>query len=97
MQTVKECWSQPVKGSPFFIWEENLRRVKGVLKRWVKTLSNPDTGRKAIKASLASHQTHMENAIVTKELLDQEAHLQQCFHKAYLAEEEYWRLKSRNL
>jgi len=32
MQTVKDCWSQPIKGSPLFIWEEKLRRVKGVLK-----------------------------------------------------------------
>ena len=39
----------------------------------------------------------MEHAIVTEELLDQEAHLQHRFHKACLAEEEYWRLKSRNL
>jgi len=39
----------------------------------------------------------MENAIVTEELLDQEAHLQQCLHKACLVEEENWRLKSRNL
>jgi ribonuclease HI len=39
----------------------------------------------------------MENASLTKELIDQEAQLQQCYHKACLAEEEYWRLKSRNL
>lgn len=97
MQIVKECWSQPVKGSPFYIWEEKLRRVKGALKRWAKTLSKPDIERKTIKVSLATHQTHMENAIVTEELLDQEAHLQQCYHKACLAEEEYRRLKSQNL
>eukprot|EP00253_Pinus_taeda_P019942 PITA_19942 len=97
MQTLKECWNQPVKGSPFYIWEEKLRRVKGVLKRWAKTLSNPDTERKYIKASLVAHQICMVNAILTKELLDQEAQLQQCYHKACLAEEEYWRLKSHNL
>ena len=89
MQIVKESWSQPVNGSPFYIWEEKLRRVKGDLKRWAKTLSNPATERKAIKVSLASHQSHMEHAIVTEEILDQEAHLQQCYHKACLAEEEY--------
>ena len=94
MQLVKDCWRQPVKGSPFFVWEENLRRVKGALKRWAKTLSNPASKMKNIKASLASHQLQMENAIVTEELLDQEAQLQQSLHKAFLAEEEYWRLKS---
>eukprot|EP00253_Pinus_taeda_P008616 PITA_08616 len=61
MQIVKECWNHLVKGSPFYIWEENLRRVKGALKIWAKTLSNPR------------------------------------YHKASLAEEEYWTSKSRNL
>ena len=89
MQLVKDCWRQPVKGSPFFFWEEKLRRVKGALKRWAKTLPNPATEIKIIKASLASHQLQVENAIVTEELLDQEAHMQQCLHKACLAEEEY--------
>lgn len=75
MQTIKGCWCQSIKGSPFFIWEEKLRRVKGVLKHWAKSLSNPVTERKVIKASLASHQTHMESATVTKELLEQETQL----------------------
>lgn len=82
MQTVKECWNQLVKGSPFYIWEEKLRRVKGALKIWAKTLSNPDIERESIKSALISHQTCMENTILTKELLDQEAQLQQCYHKA---------------
>eukprot|EP00253_Pinus_taeda_P002140 PITA_02140 len=77
--------------------EEKLRRVKGALKRGAKTLSNLTTERKAIKDSLASHQTHMESTIVTEEMIDQETQLQQRYHKACLAEEEYWRLKSRNL
>lgn len=93
MQTIKECWSQPVKGSPSFIWEEKLRRVKGVLKRSAKTLSNLATERKVIKSSLASHQSCMESAIITKEMMDQEINLQQRYHKACLAKEEYWRLK----
>ena len=48
MQTIKDCWSQPVNGSPFYIWEEKLRRTKRVLKRWAKTLPNPATERKVI-------------------------------------------------
>ena len=39
----------------------------------------------------------LEDAEITKEALDKEAHLQQKFHKACLAEEEYWRQKSRSL
>lgn len=39
----------------------------------------------------------MERAIITEEMMDQETYLQQSYHKARLAKEEYWRLKSRNL
>jgi exonuclease III len=67
MQTVKDCWNKPVNGSPFYRWEEKLRRVKGVLKSWAKTLPNPATERKSIKAALVSHQACMENASITKE------------------------------
>lgn len=97
MKIVKDCWNQSVKGSPFYIWEEKIRRVKGALKRWAKTLSNSATDRKSMKATFASHQKSMENDTITKEGLEQESHLQQCYHKACLAEEEYWRLKSHNL
>lgn len=97
MQLVKECWSQSIKGSPFYIWEEKLRRVKRALKHWAKNLPKPDIERKNIKAALVNHQFHMEDTSVTKDLLDQEAHLQQHYNKACLVEEEYWILKSRNL
>ena len=32
MDKVKESWRMHVKGSPFFIWEEKLKRVKDALK-----------------------------------------------------------------
>eukprot|EP00253_Pinus_taeda_P009185 PITA_09185 len=41
--------------------------------------------------------TSMEKDTITKEVLDQESQLQQRYHKACLAEEEHWRLKSCNL
>lgn len=97
MQTVKGCWNQPVKGSPFYIREEKLRRVKGALKIWAKTLSNLATIRKTTKAALVAHQNDMENEMPTKDSLEQESLLQQQYHKACLAEEEYWGMKSRNL
>lgn len=49
MQKVRDCWKDPVKGSPFFVWEEKLRRVKAMLKDWVKTLPNPIVERKKSK------------------------------------------------
>jgi len=41
LQKIRDCWKELVKGSPFFAWEEKLRRVKLMLKGWVKTLPNP--------------------------------------------------------
>jgi hypothetical protein len=88
---------QPVKGSPFFVWEEKLRRVKRALKSWAKSLPNPANERKKIQRILENHHLQAETADITKEILDKEAQLQQNYHKACLAEEEYWRLKSRSL
>jgi len=38
---VLNVWQKLVSGSPFFVWEENLRRLKRALKVWVKTLKYP--------------------------------------------------------
>ena len=43
---VSETWQISVTGSPFFIWEEKLRRLKAVLKSWAKLLPSPITKRK---------------------------------------------------
>ena len=97
MQLVKESWIQSVKGSAFFVWEEKLRRVKAALKTWVQSLPNPAVERKKIQECLKIHQTRSEDEEITKEILVKEADLQQKLHKASLAEEEYWRVKSRCL
>eukprot|EP00253_Pinus_taeda_P011135 PITA_11135 len=89
MHLVKDIWMQPVKCSPFFVWEEKLRRVKRALKTWVKSLPNPANERKNLQCSLENHHLHAETADITKDFLDKEAQLQQNFHKACLAEEEY--------
>eukprot|EP00253_Pinus_taeda_P019488 PITA_19488 len=36
LQRIKDCWKEPVKDSPFFVWEEKLRRVKMMLKGWAQ-------------------------------------------------------------
>jgi hypothetical protein len=71
--------------------------MKVVLKSWAKHLPNLATKRKKIQSALELHHLHSEDAEITKEALDKEAQLQQNFHKAWLAEEEYWRKKSRSL
>eukprot|EP00253_Pinus_taeda_P004055 PITA_04055 len=89
MHLVKDIWRQPVKGSPFSVWEEKLRRVKRDLQSWVKTLPNPANERKILQHSLESHHLQSETIDITKEFLDKEAQLMQNFHKACLVEEEY--------
>jgi len=97
LQLVKDMWKQPVNGSSFFVWEEKLRKVKGALKVWAKSLPNPAVERKKLQEQLEIHHLNSENEEITKEILEKEADLQQKLLKASLAEEEYWRIKSRRL
>jgi hypothetical protein len=41
MEMVAESRNKNVFGSPFYVWEEKLRRLKGYLKIWAKNLSSP--------------------------------------------------------
>eukprot|EP00253_Pinus_taeda_P022851 PITA_22851 len=97
MEKTKDCWKEPIKGSMFFVWKEKLRRVKGMLKTWAKTLPNLAAERRKTQSALERQHLHIQTAEVTKEELEKEAKLQQSFHKACLAEKEYWRLKSKSL
>jgi exonuclease III len=97
LNLVLDSWKTPVKGSPFFIWEEKLRRLKVVLKTWAKSLPSPSKERRQAQDILAQHHAQSEDVEITKEVLDKEAELQQSFHKACLLEEEHWRQKSRSL
>jgi hypothetical protein len=97
LNLVLNSWKTPVKGSPFFIWEEKLRRLKVVLKSWAKSLPSPSQERRKAQDILAQHHAQSEDVEITKEVLDKEAELQQSFHKACLLEEEHWRQKSRSL
>ena len=36
-----DSWSLPVTGSPFYVWEEKLRRLKKELKSWAKAIPSP--------------------------------------------------------
>jgi ribonuclease HI/exonuclease III len=97
LELVLESWKKSVSGSPFFIWEEKLRRLKVDLKKWAKNLPSPLLERKKAHRSLENHQLHMESAPVTPAKLNDEVELQKKLHKALRKEEEYWRVKSRSL
>eukprot|EP00253_Pinus_taeda_P008456 PITA_08456 len=57
LQVVKESWSHPVTGSPFYIWEEKIRRLKFALKHWSKSIPNPTAERKNIQICLIEEET----------------------------------------
>eukprot|EP00253_Pinus_taeda_P009309 PITA_09309 len=66
---------------------------------WIKEVNFMDKPRKGKKSQLDLESQHLllETAEISKEDLEKEAKLQQNFHKACLAEEKYWRLKSRSI
>ena len=52
---VTKIWNGTVKGSPFFVWEEKLRKLKATLKSWAKTLSSTISDRKEAQRHLEIH------------------------------------------
>ena len=84
-------------GSPFYVWEGKLRRLKADLKAWAKGLSSPMAERIRIQKALERHQMALEESLVTPDLINREAELQRMYHKACREEEIYWRVKSRTL
>ena len=94
---VSEIWQKPVTGSPFFIWEEKLRRLKAALKIWAKAQPSPILERKKSQRDLGNHQMLMEDVPVTSDLINAETNLQKALHTALRREEQYWRLKARCL
>ena len=97
MQVVSDSWETQVKGSPSFIWEAKIKKLKHELKGWARSIPSPISRRKSAQAELEAHQTHMDFNPISDCLLRKEENLQKAFHSAYRMEEEFWRKKSRNL
>ena len=96
-ELVTETWKKTVSGSPFYIWEEKLRRLKVALKSWAKSQPSPISERMNAQRALRNHQILMEESTITEELLNQEFDLQKALHSALRREEQYWRMKARCL
>ena len=88
-ELVAEIWQKAITGSPFFIWEEKLRRLKVALKSWAKAQPSPILERKKSQRDLGNHQTLMEDVSVTQDLINAEIDLQKALHKALRREEKY--------
>lgn len=96
-EVVSKACNCQVQGSPFFLCEEKMRRLKRELKEWAKRLKTPTSKRKEMHDSLVGHQLTMEKHDVTQILLKKEVEPQKYLHRASRDEEELWRQKSRNL
>jgi len=98
IETVKAAWDNSFTGSPSYVWEQNLKATKHVLKNWIKRLGpSPTQQRKESVHALQALQTEMENKDITTELLEKETKAQRSAHQIFRKQEEYWQLKSRSL
>ena len=50
LQVVSDSWENQIRGSPSFIWEEKIKRLKHDLKDWAKLITSPITRRKKAQA-----------------------------------------------
>ena len=65
LKLVADTWFPPVTRSPFYVWEEKLRRLKKELRAWVKLLPSPNYNKTQAGLALEIHQAGMEENNVT--------------------------------
>eukprot|EP00253_Pinus_taeda_P024453 PITA_24453 len=98
MDTVQSAWQMDVNGSPSYVWEQKLKKVKSALKLWIKkSIQSPNRQRKEAISQLEGIQFEMENTFPSASELAQEKSAQKNVYCSFRKEEEYWRLKSRSL
>jgi len=91
---VKDQLSLCVTDSPFYVWEEKLRRVKKSLKYWASIHKSLSQAHWEAWKNLGAHQSTMEDSLINIDSLAKEARLHHAFQTTYRQEEEYLRLKS---
>ena len=82
LRIVVKSWSLLVTGSPFYVWEEKLRRLKKNLKSWAKAIPSPSDKKSHAALELESHQAAMEDNIVDNIDIQTELKIQTNLHKA---------------
>ena len=98
MDIIKYAWSKACVGSPSFIWEIKLRKVRYELKEWVKTkFKSPGSGKMQLQTTLVDLQSKLEGEEITPLLIRQEKDLNQKILIPARGEEEDLRIKSRQL
>jgi hypothetical protein len=96
--TIIEAWNCWIPGSPNYIWEQKLKRVKMTLKHWVKSPKEKEQEEKNRKIKeMDENILAMEDRPTTHSLLLKEQQDFIDYQKILHEEEETWRLKSRSL
>ena len=88
MDLVASSWAVPVSGSPFFFWEEKLRRLKKDLKLWAKSLPSLSAARMEAQVNLENHQLSLEEHPLDLANMEKEATLHHSLHAVCRLEEE---------
>ena len=97
MDLVASSWAIHVSSTPFFVWEEKLRRLKKALKLWAKSLPSLVVVRMEAQVNLENHQLSLEEHSPDLANLEKETTLHCSLHAACRIEEENLRQKSRCL
>ena len=97
-QLVRNVWMQHIEGSPSFIWETKLKKIKLALKEWTKNhYKEQEKSKIDLKSQLDDVHSSIETQGLNQDRLAQEKNLYWQLYRANRKEEEKWKIKSRNL
>ena len=98
INVIKKAWGTFILGSPSYIWEQNLKKFKLELKKWL-ALNSQNPGKEKIELikNLETLQDKMDEEYISKQLLDQEKEMDKKIQLLARIKEEEWRLRSRSL
>eukprot|EP00253_Pinus_taeda_P015595 PITA_15595 len=89
MDTVQSAWQMDVNGSPSYMWEQKLKKVKSALKLWIKkSIQPPNRQRKEAISQLEGIQFEMENTFPSASELAQEKTAQKNVYCSFRKEED---------
>jgi hypothetical protein len=98
LDIVSDAWNCWIQGSPNYIWEQKLKRVKMALKSWVTRNKGKDQeAKESLMREMEENRRSLEERQITHELLLKEQQNFMDYQKILHKEEETWRLKSRSL
>lgn len=97
-ELIQHTWHQNIEGSPGYIWESKIKRVKYTLKDWAKICyKEPEKEKRETKAKLKNLHSTIEKRRFQQEDKSHEDKLYGQIYHINREEEQKWRIKSRQL